>query len=101
MVRTEVLRQVGPFDPVFGSYYEDYEVKLGENEDQIALQSVIKDINVKQDFTLFANTKHTLKFGVNAIHHTIEPGNVNAGSNTGINKNPPFFVSLHYIKYLT
>jgi GT2 family glycosyltransferase len=26
VVRTEVLRQVGPFDPVFGSYYEDYDL---------------------------------------------------------------------------
>lgn len=26
LVRTDVLRQVGPFDPVFGSYYEDYDL---------------------------------------------------------------------------
>jgi GT2 family glycosyltransferase len=26
MVRTEVLMQTGPFDPVFGSYYEDYDL---------------------------------------------------------------------------
>ena len=26
MVRTEVLRAAGPFDPVFGSYYEDYDL---------------------------------------------------------------------------
>ncbi|WP_457653564.1 glycosyltransferase family 2 protein [Rhodocaloribacter sp.] len=26
LVRTDVLREVGPFDPVFGSYYEDYDL---------------------------------------------------------------------------
>lgn len=26
LVRTDVLRQTGPFDPVFGSYYEDYDL---------------------------------------------------------------------------
>ena len=26
LVRTDVLRKVGPFDPVFGSYYEDYDL---------------------------------------------------------------------------
>ena len=26
LVRTDVLRQAGPFDPVFGSYYEDYDL---------------------------------------------------------------------------
>lgn len=26
MVRTKVLREAGPFDPVFGSYYEDYDL---------------------------------------------------------------------------
>ncbi|WP_197532825.1 glycosyltransferase family 2 protein [Symmachiella macrocystis] len=26
IVRSDVLRQVGPFDPIFGSYYEDYDL---------------------------------------------------------------------------
>lgn len=26
MIRTAVLREVGPFDPIFGSYYEDYDL---------------------------------------------------------------------------
>lgn len=26
LIRTDVLRQVGPFDPIFGSYYEDYDL---------------------------------------------------------------------------
>ena len=67
--------------------YSDYgyEFGFGQDEDRIALQSVIKDYNFKQDFSLYASNKHTLKFGLNAIHHTIEPGNLSTGSNTGIN----------------
>lgn len=32
-VRTDVLREVGPFDPVFGSYYEDYDLcrRIGQH----------------------------------------------------------------------
>lgn len=26
MIRTDVLHEVGPFDPIFGSYYEDYDL---------------------------------------------------------------------------
>ncbi|NEQ49153.1 MAG: TonB-dependent receptor, partial [Leptolyngbya sp. SIO3F4] len=62
----------------------DYEFSFGEGQDELGLQSVIHDLNFKQDFTLYLNNKNTMKFGFNAINHTIEPGNLNAGSNTGI-----------------
>lgn len=63
----------------------DYQFTIGADEDRIGLQSVINDLNFKQDFTFFANDKNLLKFGVNVIQHTIEPGNIDAGENTGIN----------------
>lgn len=62
----------------------DYEFGFGVDEDRLAIQSVIKDFNLKQDFSFFPNNNNTLKFGFNAIHHTIEPGNISAGSNTGV-----------------
>ena len=67
--------------------YSDYDYKftIGADENRIGLQSVINDLNFKQDFTYFANDKNLLKFGVNIIQHTIEPGNLDAGENTGIN----------------
>lgn len=68
---------------IYSSY--DYQFTIGAEEDRIGLQSVIRDANVKQDFTWFANDKNMIKFGVNVIHHTIEPGNVDAGENTGFN----------------
>lgn len=63
----------------------NYEFGMGEAEDRIGLESIINDVNIKQDFTFFATNKHTIKFGLNAIHHTIQPGNIEAGANTGVN----------------
>jgi hypothetical protein len=68
---------------IYSNY--DYQFSFGEDEDHIALQSVIKDMNLKQDFTYFPNSNNSLKFGFNAIHHNIQPGNLSAGSNTGVN----------------
>jgi len=61
----------------------DYQFEIGADEERIALQSVINDINIKQDFSWFPNNKNQVKFGVNAIHHTIEPGNFESGPNSG------------------
>ncbi len=63
----------------------DYEFAVGSGDDLLGVESVIKDINLKQDFSFFPNNNNSFKFGLNLIHHTIEPGNLNAGANTGIN----------------
>ena len=68
---------------IFSDY--DYQFTLGADADRIGLQSVVRDLNVKQDFTYFLSDKTKLKFGANLIDHTIEPGNIDAGENTGIN----------------
>ncbi|MFK7786922.1 MAG: carboxypeptidase-like regulatory domain-containing protein [Crocinitomicaceae bacterium] len=62
----------------------DFEFGLGQDENEIGLQSVIRDINVKQDFSYFLNKNNKLRFGLNAIYHTVEPGNIRAGANAGI-----------------
>lgn len=65
--------------------YSDYqfEFSFASDENRVALESVVKDINVKQDFTYYLNDNNTLKFGVNGIQHNLEPGNLTAGSNSG------------------
>ncbi|MFK8045826.1 MAG: carboxypeptidase-like regulatory domain-containing protein [Crocinitomicaceae bacterium] len=68
---------------IYSNY--DYEFGFGIDENKIAVQSVIRDINLKQDFTYYLNSNNSFKFGANFIHHTIEPGNLTAGENTGIN----------------
>ncbi len=66
---------------VFSDY--DYKFEIGNENEEIGLRSVIRDYNVKQDFTFFPNNKNQIKFGVNAIHHNLQPGTLEAGENSG------------------
>ena len=50
------------------------------------VNSSIKDFNIKQDFQFAANSKHALKFGVNAIHHTIAPGKATTSGISSVNE---------------
>lgn len=63
----------------------DYEFSIGNGDDAFGIRSSIKDWNVKQDFTYYLNNNNTLKFGVNAIHHTFKPGAL-TGNNESFNE---------------
>lgn len=51
----------------------------------ITIGSRIEDINLKQDFTWYANPLNMTKFGGNLIYHNILPGEISASENSGIN----------------
>jgi len=55
--------------------YSNYDFNVGFTTDgnTINYNSHIKDLNLKQDFTYYPNSKNTIRFGFNAIHHTITP----------------------------
>lgn len=55
--------------------YSNYDFNVGFNSDnsKINFNSKIKDLNLKQDFTWYANTSNTVRFGFNIIQHTITP----------------------------
>jgi hypothetical protein len=59
----------------------NYSFTVGSGDDSFGVKSSIQDYNVKQDFSYFLNSKNTIKFGVNAIHHTFRPGRLEAGDN--------------------
>ncbi len=63
----------------------DYEFSIGAGDDAFGLRSSIQDWNLKQDFTYYLNNNNTLKFGLNAIHHTFKPGAL-TGSNETFNE---------------
>ncbi|MEZ5018447.1 MAG: TonB-dependent receptor [Flavipsychrobacter sp.] len=68
--------------------FSDYRYNIGITNAgfNFDIKSKIQDWNLKQEFTYYANTKHTVKFGFNTIHHTIEPGNIVAkGANSQVN----------------
>jgi hypothetical protein len=56
---------------IFSNY--DFNVGFKSDGNEINYNSHIKDLNLKQDFTFYPNSKNTIRFGFNAIHHTITP----------------------------
>lgn len=67
--------------------YSDYDflVTITAGEADFNIRSRIRDFNLKQDFEYYPSTAHTVRFGLNAIHHTIKPGQLDAAANSGLN----------------
>jgi hypothetical protein len=55
--------------------YSNYDFNVGFKSDgkEVNFNSHIKDLDLKQDFSFYANSKNTIRFGFNVIHHTITP----------------------------
>jgi len=62
---------VTDYDFAFGSEFETF---------QFELKSGIRDWNLKQDYTYFMNTRHSLKMGWNYIHHRFQPSSFSGSS---------------------
>jgi hypothetical protein len=56
---------------IFSNY--DFNVGFKTEGNTINYNSHIKDLNLKQDFTFYPNSKNTIRFGFNVIQHTITP----------------------------
>lgn len=67
--------------------YSDYNYAIEnfDNRSDFKVTSIIRDWNLKQDYQYFASSGHTLKFGLNANHHQIRPGNITSSSASSIN----------------
>jgi len=68
---------------IFSSY--DYLIAIKNADVDFDIKSSIKDVNLKQEFQYFINTQNKLRFGANAIHHSIIPGQIDANEGSGIN----------------
>jgi hypothetical protein len=64
----------------------NYNVKLKNKETNFNINSNIKDLNLKQDYTFYANPNNTLRFGINSILHTITPSTFSGTVNNSIKK---------------
>lgn len=69
---------------IFSSF--DYRVQIGSTDEGFGISSNIRDWNIKQDFSYFANSDNTVKFGVTAIHHTFMPGRLESSEGIGFNQ---------------
>ncbi len=68
----------------------NYNVKLKNGETNFNINSEIKDVNLKQDYTFYTNNQNTLRFGFNTILHNIKPSTfsgtvINSVAKTGRN----------------
>ncbi|HEY1040709.1 MAG TPA: TonB-dependent receptor, partial [Bacteroidia bacterium] len=49
---------------------------------ELNIKSKIRDYNFKEDFTYIVNPRNNIKFGINSIHHTVTPGQVETSDDT-------------------
>lgn len=68
---------------VFSNY--NYAVESLEANDNFKATSQITDVNFKEDLQYSMGSNHTLKFGLNILHHTIAPGNITAAATSSFN----------------
>ena len=59
---------------IYSSY--NYQINITQSNSEFEISSGIEDYHVKQDFTFFANTDNTVKFGMDVIYHTFKPGDL-------------------------
>ncbi|SDJ13092.1 Outer membrane receptor for ferrienterochelin and colicins [Pedobacter sp. ok626] len=69
---------------IYSNY--NYVIQNLMEENNFEVNSSIKDFNLKQDFEYSLSNSHNLKFGVNAIHHTIAPGKLTASETSSVNQ---------------
>jgi hypothetical protein len=62
--------------------FSDYQFSFGSAQDefQIKLNSGVRDLTAKVDFSYFPSTRHTVKWGAETIFHTFNPSSVSAQS---------------------
>jgi hypothetical protein len=62
--------------------FSDYRFSFGSEQDEfrITLNSGIRDIGGKVDFSYFPSVRHKLKWGVDYIFHTFNPSSVSAST---------------------
>jgi hypothetical protein len=64
----------------------DYTIENLLSGNEFSVKSSIRDFNLKQDFQYVVNNKHELKFGLNAINHTISPGSISSPTFSSVNE---------------
>jgi hypothetical protein len=63
----------------------DYEIDITSNAQTFKIISKIQDLNLKQDVEFTPSTTQTVRFGAQAIYHTITPGYVVADAGASVN----------------
>lgn len=73
---------------IYSNY--DYKLNFESGGNDFGLNSKIQDWNIKQDFSWFADNKHSVRFGFQSIYHTITPSNVSGTIASSTSKNSKY-----------
>ncbi|MDO3625901.1 TonB-dependent receptor [Mucilaginibacter sp. BT774] len=68
---------------VYSNY--NYVIESFLNNEGFKATSKITDVNLKEDLSYTLGDNHTVKFGVNLLHHTIAPGDITAPESSSFN----------------
>lgn len=68
---------------IYSNY--NYVIQSFLRDNDFKATSKITDLNIKQDLQYYANTKHTLRFGVNTTNHSLVPGDITTTNSSSIN----------------
>jgi len=61
---------------IYSNY--NYVIQSYQTDQSFKATSKITDLNFKEDFQYSASDSHHIKFGVNVLHHSIEPGDISS-----------------------
>src|SRR5690606_38671317 len=73
---------------IYSNY--DYKISLKNDDTVFDLNSKIRDWNLKQDFTWFAGNKHSVRFGLQSIYHTLAPSSASGTTVSSRARNPRY-----------
>lgn len=73
---------------IYSNY--DYKISLKNDDTVFDLNSKIRDWNLKQDFTWFAGNKHSVRFGLQSIYHTLSPSSASGTTVSSFARNPRY-----------
>ncbi len=68
---------------IYSNY--NYEISILSGATDFDIFSQIRDWNFKEELQWYINSRNSLRFGVNAIYHTIRPGEVTATAASSVN----------------
>lgn len=63
---------------IFSNY--DYKISIRSGAYDFDIFSQLRDWNLKQEFQWFLNNRNNIRFGFNAIHHSIRPGEITSSN---------------------
>lgn len=62
-----------------------YNVSVSSDDTDFSIASKIRNFNLKQDFSYYASSTSTIRFGLNALQQSIHPASLNASQSTNVN----------------